>query len=198
MNTYIVDDYNITILEAPSEEPVTPAELHAHLSLNVDLAAVEDLLSVYITAAREQFEFETDWRTVLPTTFQQHIRYTDEDVKLYRGNVLSVDAITYYDTDDIPQTLNGWVVDSTGTPAVVSMPSGWPSFSATRARPFTIEFTAGWATVADVPQSVRLPILLLAGHYYNVREAFSEVSYGEVPMGFKAMCAKWRTGLGGI
>lgn len=199
-----MSNYNIQVSVPPTTEPVSAEELHEHLSLNVALNAVEDLLNVYITAAREQFETMTDGRIVNETVFTQHMtcfpHCPDEPVKLYRGDVLSVDSITYYDADDELQTLEDYETDLTGIPALITKSDGFPSVSTTKLKPITITFTAGFLqdSAHDVPQSVRLAILLLAAHYYTTREAFGEVDLKEVPMGFKHLCAKWKTGLGGL
>lgn len=198
-----MENYSITVLTPPAEEPVSAQELWEHLNLNVALPAVEDLLNVFISAARQQFEHETDGRICLPTVFRQHLACfpscPDTPVKLYRAEVLSVDSITYYDADDNLQTLSGWWVDNTGIPALLSMPTGsWPQVSAKRSRPVTIQFTAGWADKDAMPELVKLGIKLAAGQYYNVRESHSDTNYSETPLGFRRICEMYRTGNGGI
>lgn len=196
-------NYSIQVAVPPAEECVTAEELYDHLNLNVALPAVEDLLNLYITTARETFESLTDGRIVCATTFVQRIpdfpRCAGTPVKLYRGEVLAVEEITYYDADDVQQTLSGWAVDISGIPALVSMPEGgFPSVSKNIPRPVSITFTAGWPYAESVPESIRLAIMLLASHFYNVREAFSEINLVDVPLGFRRICDQWKTGIGDI
>lgn len=181
----------------PDEEPVTPAELASHLRLNTGEAEY-DQLEVFITAARQQFEFSTDGRTVLPTTFRQHLTDWPEVIRLQKGKVTEVVSVTYFDEEDQEQELEGYQTDLTGIPALVYLPDGnYPALSPNKLRPITVEFIAGWESAEDVPQDVKLAIMLLAGLHYDNRESHQEQELKEVPMGFQRVCNKYRTGIVG-
>ena len=184
----------IEVVTEPAGEPVSLDELKGHLRLNSGTAEDAEL-SVYITSARQQFEFSTDGRIVLPTTFRQHLTTFPDIIRLQRGKVTSVTSVKYYDDDNVEQTLSGYSVDLTGIPALVYDPDlDYPAVSEAMTRPVTVEFVAGWPNVAAVPADVKLAIMLLAGHYYEQRSGFEDANLNEVPMGFQRVCNKYRTG----
>lgn len=189
-------------------EPVTADELADHIRLNYAASADQSNLERFIVAAREHFEFSTDGRVVLSSQFAQHLtgwptdRYAQPvPIQLHRGRVTSLDSITYYDADDVQQTadLGDWSIDTTGIPALVYRPDKtYPVLSTTRPRPVTIEFTAGWESVGEVPEDVKLGVLMLAGEWYQTREAYQDADRREVPMGFQRLANRYKTGLGGL
>ena len=179
---------------SPSTEPVTAQELYDHLMLNVGLVAVQTQLEGFVTAARQQFEFSTDGRIVVPTVFHQHLTEWPDVIRLARGPVLEVSAVAYYDGDDVVQELDA-EADLSSVPALVYSPTfTYPSLSTTKPRPITVEYVAGMETVnADI----KLAILLLASHWYLNREACADTDKKEVPMGFMRVANKYRTGVQG-
>lgn len=192
--------YTTQITEGPTEETVTAEELHEHLSLNVELSAVEDLLNLYLSAARELFEHDTGL-CVATQTLTQYQACWETPVRLFRGPVQDVTSVKYYDTSDTLQTLTNWDVDLTGTPALVyrtaaNMGQTFPAVSPYRPRPIEIEYIAG-VDAEYAEAGIKLCIKLLAGHYYNQREAFGEVDLKSVPMGWDRLTAKYSTGLKG-
>jgi uncharacterized phiE125 gp8 family phage protein len=206
---YTLMFYSIEITDAPTELVVSAAELRQHLRLNT--TDEDDLLEGCILSATEQFEHHTDGRVVMETTFVQRFmswdrllmnsptRYVSPNLytlALGRAPVSSVEGVTYYDTEDEVQELEDWETDLTGTPALVYYrPVGMvPYLSLTRPRPIEVEFIAGWE--ADtVPASVKRAILLLAAHYFDQRVNYGEMELKELPMGFAAICAQYKTGL---
>jgi uncharacterized phiE125 gp8 family phage protein len=186
----------VEVLAPPASEPVTAEDLAAHLKLDADTAAAEDLAG-YVTQARELFERETG-RAILPTAFRQWLPRLAGPVELLRGPVLSVEAVHYLAPDGQDQELEGWELDAAGIPAVVYLPSGgYPAVSTSIRRPAWVDFTAGWPDPESVPALVRAAIRLLAGHYYLHREAYRDSAYElrAVPAGWRALCDLFDTGL---
>lgn len=211
MQYYPYHNKNVTVeevgpVESGYAEPVELEDLKDHLRLNSGTS--EDAqLSVFISSARQHFEFSTDGRVCMPTVYRQYLshwptcnRYgTAQPIRLERGKVTSVDSVTYFDEDNQEQELEGVVSHLEGIPALVYLPTGnYPTVSATNLRPICIEFTAGWASAALVPSDVRLAILLLAGEFYESREAYTDTARVELPMGFLRVCGKYSTGLGKV
>lgn len=189
--------YSLTVATPPATEPVSLTELAQHLHLNTH--DEDQQLPQFICAARQQFEFLTEGRTVLPTTFRLNLTDWCHPTSLPVGNVSEVTSVSYYDEEDQPQELDGFLTDLTGCPSLVWLADlDYPALSPKRFRPITVEFVAGWASVSSVPADVKLAIKQLAAHYFNVREAFGEVDYKEVPVGFTHFCSKYKTGLGGF
>ena len=195
---------NNTIVEVgPADsgpaECVTPQELYDHLNLNCGLAAVQSQLAEFITVARMQFEADTDGRAVMPTIYEQHLTgWPDKAIRLERGRVTELTSVKYYDPEEDEQTLEDVVVDVSGVPALVYLTEGgWPATSLTQPRPITIEFIAGWASVADVPADVKLAIKIMAGSFYSQRENYGETDFKIFPAGFARVCDRYRTGIKG-
>ena len=203
ITTYCMTNNIIEIVDSPVEEALTLSQVKAHLRLN-NGSAEDDVLSMLIASAREQFEFLTDGRTVLSTTFDQHCtswQPNNDDwhgpIELVRGKVSSLISVKYYDTDNVVQTLSDVVADVTSVPALVYLPSGnYPNLSSTNTRPVTVRYIAGWS-LGSVPKDVQLGMLLLVGHWYERREAYTETEFKSIPMGFEYLCQKYKTGLGG-
>lgn len=189
--------YSIVTTEPPAEEPVSAEELHEHLNLNVGLEDVRSLLELYIIVARELFEHDTGL-AVCTQTFTQYQAGWECPVRLFRHPVQDVTSVQYYDTNDELQTLTDWEVDLTGCPALIYKTDGtsFPALSTNRPRPIEIEYEAG-VDAEYTDAGIRLAIMLLAGHYYNVRESHGEVDYKSVPMGWDRLTAKYSTGLNG-
>ena len=210
---YYMNWYSLEVVSGPSSEPVTAEELHAHLYLNVDLSAVQDLLLNFITTARMMFEHETGIAVGTQTLRQhqagwyvggdqrhwRHWRHTvGTPVKLVRAPAASVVNVKYYDSTDTLITMDpaAWSSDLTGTPGIVYFPGEWvyPALSLQRPRPVQVEFTCGWATDA-VPIPVKVAIMEQAGHLYNYRESHTTDTVNEVPLNFKYICDMYRTGV---
>lgn len=184
----------VQVVTPPSSEPVTAAELAAHLKLNTGTSEYADLAG-FITAARELFEQHTG-RAVLPTAFRQYLPTLAGPVELLRGPVTAVAEVGYVDAAGDDQELDGWELDAAAIPAVVYVPDGaYPAVSATRRRPAWVDFTAGWANAAAVPKAVATAIKLMAGHWYRFREAYTEVPLRDLPSGFQTIVGTWNTGL---
>jgi len=182
--------YQLVEITPPATEPVTVDELKSHLRLNDD--SEDDLLSAFITTARIMFE-EATGRAVVSTEYRQHVPILAAPVYLMKYPVISVDSVKYYDQDGTLQTANSstYHADTISIPATIRFDS-YPTTSSTISPVAYVEFTAGWATV---PEPVKLAIKLLAGHYYQNREAYTETDLDELPKGFRAVCDLYETGL---
>lgn len=191
----------IRVIDPPSD-PVTLALLKKHLRL-LDDDAEDDILTHYIRAARECFENVTNGRYVLSCTVQQKFpdfpRCHYEPLKLRAANVTDVAEITYIDHDGVEQDLPTWESDLSGCPALVYLPEGlFPRTHCRTPRPVTVTFEAGWESVGDVPSSVLLGIMMLAGNWYANRESHGATDLKKTPYGFDRLCDLYDTGLGGI
>ncbi|CAN7599357.1 head-tail connector protein [Bosea sp. LjRoot237] len=101
--------------------------------------------------------------------------------------LISVEAVTYTDTLEAPQTYSGFRVFGVGgdTPGYVlpAVSSAWPDTS-DEPESVTVEFTAGSAAI---PKPIKQAILLLVGHWYENRESASPYNLSEVPFGVSAL-----------
>lgn len=184
--------YTLEIATDNNSLPVPLDEVKTHLHLNHD--DEDDALTRYIRTATQMFEAWTG-RSVLERTYRQHVHYLNSTVYLMKAPVREVVAVKYWDTDNQLQTAEDYHEDIISTPGSVWFDS-YPVTSSTKRPKAFVEFVAGWDD-DKVPEDVRTAIKLLAGHYYEHREAFSENDLNTLPMGFKAVCDQYKTGLMG-
>jgi uncharacterized phiE125 gp8 family phage protein len=112
--------------------------------------------------------------------------------------VASVSSVTYYDGDNVSQTLSAdvWrlLVDA-GGPYLARKPDQvWPATYA-RVDAVSVTFVAGYGAAADVPKPIRQAILLYVGAWYeNREETVIGVSVSALPrhVGAEALLAPYR------
>ena len=166
--------------------------MHAQLRLND--SSEDALIQTYISAAREMFEKMT-LRTVLPTTYRQHVPYLTGAVTLMMAPVIAINLVSYWDVNDTLQV-------ATVRSDTISLPGSiwmdiYPVTSTNKSPKAYVEYSAGWPNLAAVPAQVRTAIMLLAAHYYEHRQSSTTDVLNDVPQGFKSICDQYRTGLVG-
>lgn len=170
--------YGLSTITPPGEEPVTLDRAKLHLRIDHD--AEDDLVTAWIKAARELTEGHTgrrwceqEWRLTLADW-----PCTDDGVggavRLPAEPVTAVTKVEYYaaggtltelDEDDDWQA---WLDHS--PPLVAPAPArSWPACQAGRLGAVRVEFTAGYGTADDVPESAKAAILLCLGYWYEHR-----------------------------
>jgi len=173
------------LVTGPASEPVTLAEAKNHL--RIDANDEDDYISSLITVARQHIEnagnlalLTQTWKLAcdeFPWRMRKFPWETEgrlDEILIYPGPLIAVSSIKYYDTDGLQQTLatTEYAVDSSSKPARVYPAYGkyWP---ATRSIPNAVEinFTAGYANAASVPQQLKEAMLLLIAHLYENRDA---------------------------
>lgn len=165
------------LLVPPASEPVSLAELQAHLRVERDLE--DALLLAYAQAAREMVEAATG-RALLPQTWQLRLDAFAEPIMPPHAPVTAVTAIEYV-------TASGALTLPPADYSVV-LPAGpaegrarilpargraWPG---TDGNPDAVRITyvAGYASAAAVPAALRAAILLAVGDLYANREQASD------------------------
>jgi uncharacterized phiE125 gp8 family phage protein len=116
-------------------------------------------------------------------------------IQLPFPRTVSVTSITYLDNDANQQTLpsSSYNVDTTCTPARIAPAQGvmWPIVSNYIPGSVKITFVAGsygdGTTTNICPQSICQAMLLLIGHWYQHREATSELSLKSIPFAVDAL-----------
>ncbi|ADZ71351.1 head-tail connector protein [Polymorphum gilvum] len=173
----------------PAVEPVTVEDMRAHLRLAHE--AEDALLAELIAAARSQVERETrraliaqGWRAYFDAWPAGRI------VRLPVAPVIAVAAVTVYGTDGLPADLDpvDWRLDGPAARLRVAAGAGGDA-----ANGIEIDFTAGYgAAPADVPAPLRQAIRLLAAHWYEHREAGSDLALASVPHGLDRLLSVYR------
>lgn len=193
--------YGIETITPPTVAPVPVAALRGRLRLNG--TAEDPDLEEFLAAAVEQFEDDAR-RPVLATTYRQDLScWPCGPIVIARGGVTAVNAVGWYDADGEPNDLDPaeWRAEVRTPPARVTLAANpAPVVTAAGIDVATVgyvTFTAGWATPAAVPRRVRTAIMLLAGHFYEHREAFLEGTLSELPSGWAAVVSQYKLGLSG-
>lgn len=135
-------------------------------------------------------------RALLQQTWKMEHANFSADLCIPLGNVLSVDAVKYYDTNNTQQTASASLYELVLEPgsAEVCLKYGqsWP-VAYMRRDAIEVTWKAGYGTTAaSVPSAIRHAALLLLGHWYNNRGAATDTPFSELPMGVAASLAPHR------
>lgn len=186
-------DYTLTLVTAPTEEPVTIAEakVAARIDEDVEDAAIAD----WIEHARLHCENEVA-RAFCTQTWDMKFDVFPCATKWNPwGSILvpmpplaSVTSITYIDVDGASQTFSSsdyTVRTPTRQQGRIDLNynESWPTV---RSQPeaVTVRFICGYGAASAVPKSVKAAIYLIVGHLYaNREETTVEASLKHIPMG---------------
>lgn len=116
-------------------------------------------------------------------------------IDLSHNRVQSVTSITYIDSTGTQQTLptNSYCVDVTSIPARITPNQGvfWPIVNNYIPGSVQITYVAGsygdGVTVNTIPQTIVQAMLMLISHWYEHREAASELNIKNLPMAVDAL-----------
>lgn len=180
---------SISIVAAPSVEPVSLAEARAQC--RIDGTDEDDLLSIYIAAAREAAEHRTNRRFITQTWLQTLDEFpVTSDIKLLVPPVASVTSVTYVDPEGTTQTLasTAYVLDANAQPAGWLLPADgteWPDTDDV-INAVQITLVCGYgASGSSVPTALRNWMLMTIGYLYAQREAIDGTGrHKEIPSRF--------------
>ena len=125
--------------------------------------------------------------------------YSPYPIRVKRSPLRSVTEIRYVDVDGAEQTVSSanYIVDTAAEPGEISPAYGqaWPAArgigTANMPKPIRVRFKAGYGTTAaSVPDSLRVPILMIVGHLFEHREAFTEANLSEVGMAVRSFISQ--------
>lgn len=178
---------HIQIITAPTTEPVTAGivKLHARIDSSVDDA----LIASWIKSGRELVEtFQR--RALISQTIELILDNfpSEPEIFLPRPPCTSVTSLKYYDYANVEYSfyssilLTNLIVDLTSSPARITLAYGivWPSVTLRLINAIKIQYVAGYATAATVPENVKDAICL----YCTYRNENRSGEIGEVPKQF--------------
>ena len=188
----------LTLVTDSTEEPVSLDELKAHL--RIDFADDDAYLAGCITAARSWVEGQTK-RNILVKTWDYSIDYEWpwsgyshridlplNPVKSISGTSPEVFSITYVDIDGVSQTLaqsQYTLVNRQHHSYIVpAYDVEWPTVRCVP-NAITVRFQAGDGD--NIPQPLHRAMMILAGHFYEVRETAADA-----PMAVEALVSPYR------
>lgn len=185
----------VKVITPPTAEPITLAEVKANL--RVVLADDDADITRMIVAARQTAEGILN-RTLMRQTLEMAVDYfpwpyTNEPsnpygvIRLLAPPLGEVVSVKYVDPAGAQQTLDPstYVVNDFPEPAEIAPAYGkaWPTTQLRRAA-VVIRYTAGYATAADVPASIKQWMHMAVGTMYATRESNSDVQLYSLPDGF--------------
>lgn len=153
---------SIQTIVQPASEPVTTAI--AKVQCRIDGTDLDDVLAIYIKAAREAVETRTSRRLITQTVRQRIDGFpTSDDIELEVGPAQSITEIRYLDTLAAWRVLasTSYSLDAQASPGYVLLDYDveWPS-TLDAANCVEIDYVVGYtSTAADLPASVRTWVL---------------------------------------
>ena len=181
------------LVSEPSVEPVDLDGAKRHLRIDHDdedtdieemiVAVRQDAEATITLSAFISQQWEASWDDWPPVM--------GYDFELPSPPLISVDSITYYDTDGQQQTVAvaKYRVTNAGSnsvdyPGRIDLVKNvwWPTVDCRR-EAVTVTFTAGYGAAAtDVPVRIRRGLLLLIGDLYRFREGMTEKKLQRLPV----------------
>ena len=154
----------------PAIEPVSVETLRLHLRL--DTTETDELLTLYLSAARATVERYLR-RQLITATWEWSAEAFQACIALPYPPLQSVDHILYLDTQSVPQFLapSVYLVNTASTPGSVTLASNqtFPSLANSQSgQEVRIQYQAGYGdTAGTIPAPIRSAILLLTADLYE-------------------------------
>ena len=186
----------IRVITEPAEEPVTLLEIKNHLRITHD--DEDATLQMYAKAARMYAETTLCWRAFITQELELTKDWFLPVFKLPRPPLQSVTSITYTDHENNVETVDAadYIVDTDSEPARIVPAYGetWPSATLAPVNGVRVRYMAGYGDgPQDVPEAIRQGILILAGHFFEVRQpVVIGTSVMVVPMTVEALLLPYR------
>jgi uncharacterized phiE125 gp8 family phage protein len=182
---------------APLVTPVSLQEAKDHLRVTHD--DEDALITSFIDAATDHFDGDgTLGRAMVTQSWAQWVSQSPGPVRLRMGPFQDLTSIEYFDSENALQTatLANFETWRDGD-FVLAKPRQGFSWPTAYSRPDAIKITyqAGFGDEgSDVPQSIRHALLLTVGHFYENREATTDMKIETLPMAVEALISNHRVG----
>lgn len=161
------------LITAPTELPVSRAEIKDHLRANVDDTAQDDLIDGLIASAVDEAESYT-WRRFCTQTWDIYFDGFPPGGECFEvplPPLQSVTSITYVDTDGVSTVLSSalYQVDTSAEPAVIrsAYNETWPVTRDQTLQVVKVRCVVGYTTVAKIPKTIIQAIKIIAGRLYG-------------------------------
>ena len=185
---------DVITITGPTAEPVTTAEAKNHLRVSFD--SDDQQIASMVSAARIAIEARSGMRLYTQTIevrtddWSELIDPDRSDVlRLRTAPLQSITSVKYYDSaSDADTTLAAadYVSDLLGVPARIQIKNTWPATNDYVGN-IRIRCVAGYATTKAIPAHLKQAVLLLVGHFYENREAVTDLKLMEIPEGINAL-----------
>lgn len=170
--------FGVTVVTEPAVEPLELAEALEHLRYP-DPSDNIYIHKILIPAARKYVERQTGKALITQTLRLTRDRFPglkeNYEFRLPRPPLQTVTNIQYTDVDGVTQTVTAaeYVVDATSEVGRISLAYGydWPTDAIEQIAAVKVNYVAGYGLAASVPQTFKVAMLLLIGHWFVNREA---------------------------
>lgn len=181
------------LTDPPTAEPLTLAEVKAHLRLDDD--AEDALLLSLVATAREHLEGETGL-CLLAQSWRLHLDDWPSDgvIRIAKSPVQAIQTVTVYGEDGIPLevSLEDHLLDGAGRPARLWLRD--PLSPGRSMNGIEIDFSAGYGEAGtDVPDTLKRAMLIHVGHMFAFRGVISpDQQPAGIPDGYERLIAPFR------
>lgn len=163
---------SIEIVTGPAVEPLTKSEVRLHLGLS-GVNDYDDRIGQLITASRKRIERTTNRRLITQNLKWYIDKFPcDDEIYLPVAPVQVVNSITYYDTNNVLQTLStdDYTTDVITEPCRVALNWGyvWPWTRYERPNAVIIDIDAGYGDAStDVDQGIINAMLVMIEQVFD-------------------------------
>ena len=196
----------IKVETAWSTKAVTTAEVKTHLRIDSGFTDDDTYIDTLIESAQNVIEtylnrsittqtlslyldrlpFYSDIRLQEGIFTAPDLEYNSNYIVLPKPPVTSVTAVYYYDDNDTQNTFSAskYYVDTISDQARIVLRTGesWPTVTETRnANAYQVLYVAGYGNAGAVPTPIKHAIKILAGHFYENRDALTSLSVNAIP-----------------
>tara|TARA_R100001591_G_scaffold17596_1_gene23845 strand:+ start:5948 stop:6514 length:567 start_codon:yes stop_codon:yes gene_type:complete len=181
----------IEVVTQPTQQVVNFDDLRDHL--RIETHDDDALLVQYLDSATAQAENYTGLHLRSQTIKLWFDHFPTDSLKLYAAPFMAITRVDYYDTDNALQTYALSDVDVDLYQGLIRPypTKTWPD-TYDRYNAVGIEATVGY-TAATLPVAIRQAILMMAGHFYENREATApRAAPKSIEFGFKALLDPYR------
>lgn len=185
---------SLQVSSAPAGYPVTLEEVKDFLRITHDESDSD--LGILIAAAAEHAQNQLRRSLLTQTLIYRRDAFPSGGFFLPRPPLQSVTSVAYLDTDGNSQVFDSanYQIDTTGVKGRIAPieTQVWPDTQTGTYNTVTITYVAGYGNRSQVPHTIRHAMLMHIAHMYRAREAYSGLTFNEVPMGYEAMIGPFR------